>query len=104
MHRILAIYGPQADPERFRAHYLSTHLGLAAKLPGLRAMHYSFEVQALIPGEEFFCVWTGEFDDAAAADAALGSLEGEALSADIPNYVSGDFRLVRYTDGDILHD
>ncbi|MDB5718794.1 MAG: hypothetical protein JWM38_2221 [Sphingomonas bacterium] len=98
MHRILALYGVPSDPEHFRSYYTGTHLKLAARLPGLRAMHYSFDVAAISPGNGFFCVWSGEFDDAAAAAAAMQSPEGEALAADVGNYASGGVTLVQYTD------
>lgn len=96
MHRIQAIYGRQADPERFIAHYTETHLGLAGRLPGLISMHHSFEVQTLTPTPEVFCIWAGDFADAAAADAALTSPEGQALAADMPNYVSGEVQMLRF--------
>lgn len=98
MHRILALYGKPADPAHFRAYFENVHLKLAAKLPGLRAMHHSFGVERLTPGDGYFCVWCGEFDDAAAADAALQSAEGAALAADVANYASGGFTLLRYSD------
>jgi len=98
MDRILALYGQPADPDHFRAYYRETHLKLAARLPGLRAMHHSFDVTAVGPGEGYFCVWSGEFDDAAAAAAAMASPEGQALAADLPNYASGSVVLVQYSD------
>lgn len=98
MHRILALYGMPTDPAHFRSYYQDVHLKLAAKLPGLRTMHHSFGVEPLTPGEGFFCVWCGEFDDAAAADAALQSAEGAALASDVANYASGGITLLRYSD------
>jgi len=98
MHRILALYGVPSDPEHFRSYYKGTHLKLAAKLPGMRAMHHSFDVKPMTPGDGFFCVWSGEFDDAAAAAAAMQSPEGEALAADVGNYASGGVTLVQYSD------
>ena len=100
MHRILALYGTPADPDHFRAYYRDTHLKLAAKLPGLRSMYHSFAVTPIGPGDGFFCTWTGVFDDAAAAGAALQSPEGQAVAADVGNYASGGVMLVQYTDDD----
>lgn len=97
MHHITALYDLPADPAAFRNHYETVHIELAAKLPGLRSMHHSFDLQQLTEGPGYFCIWTGIFEDAAAADAALASPEGEALAADIPNYVTAGMQLFRYS-------
>ena len=104
MHYITALYDLPPDPAAFRSHYESVHIKLAAKLPGLRSMHHSFDIRPLGEGPAYFCLWTGIFDDAAAADAALASPEGQALAADIPNYVTAGMQLFRYATGEVLHD
>jgi uncharacterized protein (TIGR02118 family) len=97
MHKILGLYGTPIDSEHFRQYYIATHLPLAEKLPGLRSMDYSFEVDTLGDGASYFCIWAGVFDDAAAADAALQSPEGAELAADTENYATGGLTLLRYT-------
>jgi uncharacterized protein (TIGR02118 family) len=97
MHRIVALYETPKDPEHFRAYYTNTHLPLASKLPGLRKMYHSFNVEPLGPGKGFFCIWTGEFDDAASAASAMQSDEGQAVGTDVPNYASGGVMLIQYT-------
>lgn len=97
MHYMVGLYGAPADADHFRRHYLTTHLPLAAKLPGLVRMHHSFAVETLGPGETYFCIWTGAFPDEATASAAMASPEGQALAADVPNYASGGMTLFRYT-------
>ncbi|MGZ4292941.1 MAG: EthD family reductase, partial [Solirubrobacteraceae bacterium] len=37
MHKLVVLYPPPADPDKFRSYYTSTHLKLVEKLPGLRA-------------------------------------------------------------------
>lgn len=96
MYRLTVLYPPPADPERFRSHYLSTHLPLAAKLPGLRAMRYSLEVSAVEGDSPYFAVWEGEFDSAADMAAALSSEEGRAVVADVPNYATGGAQIIHY--------
>ena len=59
MHYMVGLYGAPADADHFRRHYLTTHLPLAAKLPGLVRMHHSFAVETLGAGETYFCIWTG---------------------------------------------
>lgn len=46
MYRLTVLYAPPAGPDHFRDYYVSTHLPLAAKLPGLRVMRHSVEVSA----------------------------------------------------------
>ncbi len=40
------------------------------------------------PGGEspYFCIFEGEFDDAAAMGAAMASPQGQVVAADVPNY------------------
>lgn len=93
---MLVLYPPPTDPQAFRAYYEATHLPLVAKLPGLRAMRHSFEVSAG-PGESpYFAVFEAEFDSAEAMAAALGSPEGQAVAADVPNYASGGAVVLNY--------
>ncbi|CAM8672908.1 MAG: EthD family reductase [Sphingobium sp.] len=97
MHHIVALYGAPQDPDHFRTYYLNTHLPLAAKLPAMVDMHYSFAVDTIGPGDIYFCTWTGIFADAATARSAMQSIEGQALAADVPHYASGGITLLSYT-------
>jgi uncharacterized protein (TIGR02118 family) len=96
MHRLLVLYPPPTDPDHFRNYYEDTHLELVAKLPGLRGYRYGFDVAAAEGESPYFCVFEGDFDDAAAMGAALGSAEGEAALADIPNYATGGAVALNY--------
>jgi uncharacterized protein (TIGR02118 family) len=89
MHRLLVLYPTPTDPDHFRSYYEETHLPLAAKMPGLRGYRYGFDVAAGEGESPYFCVFEGDFDDAATMDAAFASPEGEAALADIPNYATG---------------
>jgi uncharacterized protein (TIGR02118 family) len=97
MHRLLVLYPMPQDPQAFRDYYESTHLPLAATMPGLRGYRYGFD--AAVPGggdAPYFCAFEGDFDDAAALDAALASPEGQAIGADVPNYATGGAVMLRY--------
>ena len=96
MHRMLVLYPPPTDPEHFRSYYVSTHLPLVAKLPGLKAFRYSLDVQALQGDAPYFAAWEGDFDSADAMQATLNSEEGKAAVADIPNYATGGVVVVHY--------
>ena len=90
MHRLLVLYPPQPDPDRFHRYYEGTHLPLVAKLPGLRGYRYSFDVAGRRGPSPYHCVFEADFDDAAALHAAMDSPEGQAVLADVPNYATGD--------------
>jgi uncharacterized protein (TIGR02118 family) len=96
MHRLLVLYPPPTDPQAFRKYYEANHLPLVARLPGLRDYRWGFDLTALGSDSPYFCVFEADFDDGAALDAALGSPEGEATAADVPNYASGGAVLLRY--------
>jgi uncharacterized protein (TIGR02118 family) len=92
MHRLLVLYPPPDDPQAFREYYEATHLALVARLPGVRGYRWGFDVAAVGADSPYFCVFQADFDDA----AALGSPEGEAAAADVPNYATGGAVLLRY--------
>lgn len=91
MHKLLVLYPEPADRDAFVRYYESTHLPLAAKLPGLRTWRYSTAVSPAPDGAPapYFAVFEAEFDDAAAFGAAMTSDEGKAVAADVPNYATG---------------
>jgi len=97
MHRLITLYPPPDDPGAFRAYFEEKHLRLVEKLPGLRGYTYGFDLAAVQGGKSpYFCTFAGDFDDDAALDAALGSPEGEAVAADVPNYATGGVVLLRH--------
>jgi len=71
MHKLVVLYPPPADPEAFRTYYTETHLPLAAKLPGLRAYRYAFDVGSPAGDSPYFCIFEADFDDAAAMGASM---------------------------------
>ncbi|HWV85280.1 MAG TPA: EthD family reductase [Capillimicrobium sp.] len=88
MHKILVLYPPPPDPAKFRDYYENTHIPLASKLPGMRSYSYAFDVGSAQGDSPYFCVFEAVFDDAAAAGAAMGSPEGQAVAADVVNYAA----------------
>jgi len=97
MHKLLVLYNEPKDPAHFRTYYVGTHVPLAEKLPGLKSSRYSFEVKPLGPGKApYFCIFEGEFESEAALMSALGSQEGKAVAADVPNYATGGVTMLHY--------
>ena len=88
MHRFMVLYPPQDDPARFRDYYENTHMALARKMPHVKAMAYSFDVTPLNGGDAYACIFTADFDSVEAMGACMGSPEGQATAADVPNFAS----------------
>ncbi|MGW5195176.1 EthD family reductase [Kribbella sp. NPDC004138] len=89
MHKLLVLYPEPADPDHFRDYYVTKHLPLVARMPGLLAFRYSFEVTATQGQTPYFAVFEAEFADAAALTAARSSPQGREASADVANYATG---------------
>ncbi|MFT4231642.1 MAG: EthD family reductase [Leucobacter sp.] len=88
MHKLTVLYPEPTDRAAFEAYYLSTHLPLAAKLPGVQDITYSLGICE--PGDgPYYAMFQATFADGAALGAALASPEGRAVEADVPNYATG---------------
>jgi uncharacterized protein (TIGR02118 family) len=86
MHKMIVLYPKPDDPEHFKKYYRETHIPLAKKIPGVKS--YSYGYPATLDGKEppHFCMFIAEFESPAAMHAGMGSPEGKAAVADIPNY------------------
>lgn len=96
MHKLIVLYQPPADKEKFRSYYENTHLPLAATLPGLRAYRYAFNLEAPAGDSPYWCIFEADFDDAAAMGASMQSEQGAAVAADVPNYADQPPLMVHY--------
>jgi len=96
MHRLLVLYPPPIDPDRFRRYYEETHLELVARIPGLLGYRYGFDVAAREGDSPYFCVFEADFEDAAARRAGLDTPQGQAVLADVPNYATGGVVSLNY--------
>lgn len=100
MQKFVVLYPPQPDFEAFKAYYIATHVPLAAKIPGLKAMRYSFDVQTLAGDAPFACIFEAEFEDAAALGAGISSAEGQAVAADVANFAQVGPTILQYATDD----
>jgi uncharacterized protein (TIGR02118 family) len=96
MHRMIVLYNEPKDPAHFKKYYVETHLPLASKLAGVKHANYSFDVKPLGPGKAPFCIFEADFESEAAMMSALGSKEGQAVAADVPNYASGGVTMAHF--------
>lgn len=96
MHKMVVLYPMPDDTAAFRSYYEQTHLPLVAKMPGIRSMKHAYEVGGLGGESPYFAVFEGEFDSFDDLRKALGSPEGKAVGADVPNYATGGAKIIHY--------
>ena len=96
MHKLLVLYPRPADPGHFRDYYVTKHLPLVARMPGLLGWRYSFDVGAAEVPPPYFAVFEADFADAEAMIAARTSPEGRQVSADVANYATGGAVVIHY--------
>ena len=96
MHKLLVLYPEPADPDHFRDYYVTHHLPLVRRMPGLLAFRHSFEVAATQGPTPYFAVFEAEFADAAALTAARASPQGQQAAADVVNYATGGVVVIDY--------
>jgi len=96
MHKVLVLYPAPKDPAHFKKYYVEKHLPLAAQLPGLISSRYTFAAEGVGAASPYFCIWEGEFADAAGFGAAMGSPVGQQVAADVPNYASGGATVLHF--------
>ena len=96
MHKLVVLYSPPADTDKFRSYYEGTHLPLAAQLPGLRAYRYAFNLEAPAGDSPYWCVFEADFDDAAALGASMQSEQGAKVAADVANYADQPPLMLHY--------
>lgn len=96
MQKFVVLYPPQPDLDAFKAYYVETHVPLAAKIPGLMGMRYSFDVQTLAGDAPVACVFEADFEDAAALGAGVGSPEGQAVAGDVANFAKVPPTILQY--------
>jgi uncharacterized protein (TIGR02118 family) len=90
MVKVIVLLPRRADmsPEAFKQHLRETHLPLVTKLPGLRRSVLNWVLpDPNQPPPAYDAVGENWFDDAAAMGAALASPEGQAVAADMPNFL-----------------
>lgn len=99
MHCLTVIYPQPDDASAFKAYYEATHVPLAATLPGLRSMHFAYP-DAIgpedAPAADVFCLFQAYFDDGAALGAAMASVIGRQVAADLPNYSPKGARIIHF--------
>jgi len=94
MHCLTVIYPRPDDEAAFKSYYEEKHVPLAAKLPGMKKMHFAYP-EAISPGD-VFCIFQAYFEDGAAMGAAMQSEIGQKVADDVPNYSPKGAQVVHF--------
>ena len=90
MAKLVALYKKPADVAAFDQHYISTHIPLAKKIPGLTKYDISKGGVGTPSGaSDIHLVATLYFDSMDSLKAGLGSAEGKAAAGDLANFADG---------------
>jgi uncharacterized protein (TIGR02118 family) len=90
MIKVTILYGHPQDPQTFEQYYAETHLPLAAKMKGVTRL----ELTRFGPGPDgtkpaYYRIAELYFPNEAQRQTTLGSPEGKAAIADLPNFTTG---------------
>lgn len=92
---MIALYKEPPEREKFDKHFFEVHLPLLQKVPGLTKT----EVQRFAgKNAPYYLMATLYFNDKEARKAGLNSPEGQALSADLPNYAAEGSYIIAFAD------
>ena len=102
MARVLVLYRTPKDAAAFDKYYLSTHVPLAKKIPGVRKYEVS-QGPVMTPAgpSDFHLIATLHFDDLAAVQKAFASVEGRAAAADVQTFATGGADMLLFDNREI---
>jgi len=89
MHVLTVCYGHPADPAAFDAHYGSTHVPLANKIPGVESYTWRHCASLDDSPPPYYLLAELSFASEDALKAGLGSPEAQTAVADVPNFATG---------------
>ena len=96
MAQVLVLYNTPAEPAAFDRYYHEKHIPITRKIPGLREYVINTSPVQALAGAAPYLVAILNFDSMGDLSAALGSPEGQAAAADLPNFASGGATLLIY--------
>ncbi|GCE28033.1 putative ethyl tert-butyl ether degradation protein EthD [Dictyobacter alpinus] len=91
----IVFYKEPADREKFEQHYLGTHIPMVEKIPGLQKV----EVRRFTGKDApYYLMTTLYFNSKEERKAGLGSPEGQATTADVPNFADPTSVTIAFAD------
>jgi len=102
MAKVIVLYKNPKNAEAFDKHYVSVHIPLAKKIPGLKKYDISQGAVAAPTGSSgLHLVATLYFDSMDALKAGLASPEGQAAAGDLANFADGGVDLYFFDTKDV---
>jgi uncharacterized protein (TIGR02118 family) len=96
------MYNPPVDTHAFDEYYFTKHISIAKKIPGLkRYIVNQGPVTAMDGSSPYHLVAELEFDSMAAIQQGMGTPEGQATVADVPNFASGGATVLMFDDKEV---
>ena len=89
MHVLTVCYGHPTDTAAFDAHYDSTNVPLANKIPGLTTYTWRHCASLDDAPPPYYLLAELSFPSEDALKAGLASPEGQTAAADVPNFATG---------------
>lgn len=102
MARLVVMYNPPADAQAFDNYYFNAHVPIAKKIPGLR--RYVVNQGPIVAGDgsaPYHLVAELVFDSMAAIQQGMGSPEGQAAVADVPNFATGGATMLMFDEQEV---
>lgn len=102
MAKLIVLYKTPADPAAFERYYFDTHVPIAKKIPGM--LRYEVNAGPLAsPGgaSPYHLIATLEFESMSALQQAMGSPEGRAAAADVPNFAQAGVEMLMFETKDV---
>src|SRR5258707_14941737 len=94
----LVLYSKPVDPEKFLHHYFTTHIKLAAKLPGIRRAVAGLVANDTKLDPAPYLVALLEWPSDEAMVSSNGTPEQQALGADVANLGHSPYASILVTD------
>ena len=95
MIKATVLYGHPANPESFEKYYAETHTPLVGKVQGIvKAELTKFLSNPDGTAAAYYRMAELYFPGPAEMQQAMGSPEGQALAADLPNFATGGVTII----------
>ncbi len=102
MAHVVVMYKTPKDTAAFDEYYLSTHVPIAKKIPGLKKYEVSQGPVATPAGPSgYHLIATLHFDNLAAVQAGFGSAEGKAAAADVQKFATGGVDMILFDNREV---
>ncbi len=94
MLKLTVLYGHPDDPDAFEDYYANTHMPMVREIPDLLRYEAAKAVATPDGSEDgsappYYRTFEGYFEDVGRLQSGMSSSEGQAASADIPNFATG---------------